>query len=205
MSTRQNLFVIYPPGLGGNHFANMLSLDKNFVKRFDNDDYNNPVKHNKVFAHHFSSVPQFDVDIIRKNIEVLSNQNNVFSGHWLAYDTFKKSGLADAFPNKKFFCIQFPDQGTKAFLRLKKMGLVSDTYTYLQTELALVYKCDYLERLCQEPNSKFYYVWPHLLFDKDFCVIINDLTNQGFEIDLDMDLAQAMHDKWLINLEKEPQ
>jgi hypothetical protein len=201
MSTQQNLFVLYPPGVGGNHFANMLSLGKNFAKRFSDNSYDNPVKHNTFLAHHFSSVPQFDVDIISKNLKVLTQQNNVFAGHWLAYHVFNKSGLAKHFANKKFFCIQFPGQNTKAFARLKRMGLVSNNY--LTTEITTLYKCDCLSLLCQEPESNFYYVWPHLLFDDDFSVTIKDLQKQGFEIDLDLDLAQTFHDQWLDNLEKE--
>jgi hypothetical protein len=198
----KNLFVIYPPGLGGNHLANMLSLSDDYITRFDLEKYDN-VPGREIKAHHFSFVKQFDVDTISKNLEQLSNQNNVFAGHWLAYHTFKKSGLVEKFPNRKFLSIQIPEQNTKAFVRLQKLGIGFNNYPWLLHEIGLLYKVDCLSLVCEEPIKNWCYVWTDMLFGQNFSVVIKDLENQGLELNLDLDLAQSFHNKWLNNLEKE--
>lgn len=203
MTHRENLFILYPPGLGGNHLANMLSLSNNYVTRFDLNRYDSPIKHANVNAHHFSDVPQFNIDIISKNLDRLSTQNNVFAGHWLAYHIFQNSGLLKHFTNRRYLTIQIPEQKTQAFVRLQKLGLGFSNFPWLLHEIRTLYKPTCLSLVCQERITDFYSVHPHQLFDQEFNIVLQDLHSQGFEINLDLNLAQSFHNKWLANLEKE--
>ena len=203
METRQNLFIIYPPGVGGNHLANMLSLSDDYTTRFDLKKYGEPPLAGNVAAHHFSPIPQFDVEIISKNLEQLCNQNNVFAGHWLSYHLFKNSGLVKNFPNRKILSIQVPNQNTKPFVRLQKTGLGFNTYPWLLNEITLLYKTSCLSLLCEEPLKNCFYVWPDMLFGQDFGVVLRDLYNQGLDINLNLEVVLPLHNKWLQNLEQE--
>jgi hypothetical protein len=204
MSQRQNLIVLYPPGVGGNHLANMLSLSDDFTTRFDLARYGAPMNlYDNIQAHHFSTVPQLDVQIVTDNLETLSNQNNVFACHWLKYHIFKESGLLKYFPNRRFVVIQVPEEDSRAFIRFQKVGLDNKNFPWLVHEIRTLYKPNCLALVCEEPHSNFYPVWPHMLFDQDFSAIIKDLHDHGFEIDLDINLVQCFHDKWLTNIQKE--
>ena len=155
MQKNKNLFVLYPPGLGGSHLANMLSLSNDYVTRFSADRYDQPVEFNGVKAHHFYNVPQFDVDIIANNLDMLSTQNNVFHGHWLSYHRFRNSGLLDKFQNRRYLIIQIPEENTRAFVRLQKLGLGSKNFPWLLHEVRTLYKPTCLSLVCQEPISDF--------------------------------------------------
>jgi hypothetical protein len=200
----QNLFVLYPPGVGGNHLANMLSLSDDYITRFDLSKYDRPINfQGNIVAHHFSTVPQLDVKIVTDNLETLSKQNNVFACHWLKYHIFKQSGLLKHFPNRRYVVIQVPEEDSRAFLRLQKAGLGHENFPWLLHEIRTLYKINCLALVCEEPLSSFYSVWPDMLFDQDFGAIIKDLEDHEFKINLDVNLVQSFHDKWLTNIQKE--
>ena len=192
--TCENLFVIYAPNLGGNHLANMLSLGKNYAERFDPASYDQ-----KVSTAHFAYISQIDLDGIRTNLDQLTTQSNVFCGHWMEYMLFKQSDLAEYFPNKKFFAIQMPSEGTPGYDRLTRRD-PSMNNAWLFNEVTLLYKVPNLATLCNETTSPWYYVWPDLLFDSDINKLFADLKQQGFEIDVDLDLVQDLHTKWVNRL-----
>jgi hypothetical protein len=41
------------------------------------------------------------------------------------------------------------------------------------------------------------------LFGTDFSLVLKDLENQGLELDLDINVVQPLHDKWLYDLTQE--
>jgi hypothetical protein len=194
MAACENLFVIYPPALGGNHLANLLSLGKKFAKRFDLDSYEQNVS-----QAHFSNIREIDLDQIRTNLDQLKTQSNVLNGHYLEYLKFRESDLYQHFPSKQFLAIQMPDPGTFAFERMTRGNPTAYT-TYLLREVTSLYKMDNLRMLCHETDRPWYSVPTNLLFDPDVNKLFENLAQQGLEIDIDMDLIQDLHSKWYSRL-----
>ena len=194
MPDLENLFVIYPPGLGGNHFANILSLGKKFTPRFALDAYDQNVNNA-----HFSFLREFPLVQIRENLPQLTTQSNVFNGHWLAYQQLRESGLTELFPNKSFFAIQMPEPGTVAHDRITG-GNPTAYNNYFMREINFMYQVPHMQALCREADQPWYSVDPALLFAPDVSDLFADLAWQGFEIDLDMDLIQTLHTKWFNRL-----
>jgi hypothetical protein len=189
-----NLFVIFPPGLGGNHLANILSLDPKFSKRFDVDRYDQ----RRPNAHH-AYMQNLDCVYVEKNLETLKNQNNVFCGHLVEYMTMKLQGLTDHFKDKVFFMIQMPQKTETAYKRLE--GQNGQTPHWLLSEVGLCYMPDNFKRLVKEDlNIISYFVWPAYLFDQNLTPLLESLSQAGYDINFDKELAQTLHTKWFNNL-----
>jgi hypothetical protein len=203
MTEKQNLFILYPPGLGGNHLANMLSMANGFTPRFDVGDYYRPTRINKIIEHHYAEIPQFDVDKTLENLEDLKNQNNVFCGHWISFYKFKESGLFKEFPNQKILSIQIPTSEQKGFARLTRTDQALGQYPWSLYELSLLYRADYIALLLNKSMRDCCNVKTDLLFGTDFSLVLKDLENQGLELDLDINVVQPLHDKWLYDLTQE--
>jgi len=56
----KNLFLVFPPGCGGNHVANMLSMTPDFEPRYTYDNYYEDIVYK--YQHFFGSGPESDVD-----------------------------------------------------------------------------------------------------------------------------------------------
>lgn len=194
MPDLENLFVIYPPGLGGNHFANILSLGKQFTPRFALESYDQNVNNA-----HFSYHREFNVLRIRETLPELTAQSNVFNGHWLAYLQFHDSELPELFPNKKFFAIQMPEPGTVAHDRITG-GNPTAYNNYFMREITFMYQVPHMQALCRQADRPWYSVNPDLLFAPDLSALFADLAQQGFEIQVDMDLVNSLHAKWFNRL-----
>ena len=174
--------------------ANLLSLDSRFVTRFDLDSYEQDVP-----QAHFSNIREINLDQIRTNLDQLKIKSNVFNGHYLEYLKFRESDLYQHFLNKKFLAIEIPDPDTFAFERMTRGNPTAHT-TYLLREITSLYQVHNLMMVCHETDRPWYSVSPDLLFDPDVSKLFEDLAQQGFEIDLDMDLIRDLHSKWFNRL-----
>jgi hypothetical protein len=187
----KNIFILFAPGLGGNHLANIFSLDSRYRPRATDQVYDGQEKTAHV------EIQNLDVLSIQENLHKLVDQNNVLCGHWLEYVYFKKSKLIYNFPNRTFCVIQMPEVGSKLYNRFFDFN--HNIPPWLFNEVTLLYKKNYMNRLIDEPNSPFVYINPDLLCSRDIKVLINDVNNQGLEIQVDLAKAQEYHDKWSIN------
>ncbi len=193
-----NLFILFAPGLGGNHLANLFSLDSKFQTRFTEETYkdiHNQVVTNDVFPVHIS-LQNISVNSIKKILPTLVNRNNVMCGHWLEYVWLKQSPLIKYFPNRTFCVIQMPDiDSSLAAKRFKNH--CSDPMPWIYYELELLYKVENIAKLIDEDDSDFYHVCPDLLTNRDIKLLFDDLKNQGLEFEIDMDVAQYYHTIWI--------
>jgi hypothetical protein len=55
----KNLFLVFPPGCGGNHLANMLSMHPEFEPRYTDDQYYKSMEYK--YKNYFSIGPQDDI------------------------------------------------------------------------------------------------------------------------------------------------
>ena len=75
----KNIFVLFAPGLGGNHLSNIFSLDSRYRRRVTDQMYDDQKK----TAH--TEIQNISLSSIEKNLDELVDQNNVLCGHWLEY------------------------------------------------------------------------------------------------------------------------
>ena len=132
---------------------------------------------------------------IEEHLDQLINQNNVFCGHWLEYVQLKESKLIDYFPNRTFCVIQMPTVGDKLYRRLLSKN--SGATPWLLHEVDLLYRKQHIEKLIDEQESSFVYVWTRLLANCNITVLLDDINNQGLDIKVDIEKAQHWHNLWI--------
>jgi hypothetical protein len=189
----KNWFVIYPPGGGGNHLANLLSLNNGFEQRFKLEDYGNNKQnaHSSLFSH-------VDIENIETNLEYLKKTSNVFCGHLIQYHRFKIDKIAENFPDRSFFLIQFPQYDTTGYRRIEQHN-GAELPRWLYSETALLYNETVFREVCNEhEENNVYNIDPNKLFSPDITELFNEL-DEIYKIDfkIDMALAQDLHTKWL--------
>ena len=192
----QNLFVIFPPGLGGNHLANLISLNEPWAPRCTIQQYGNVVA-----DAHFAGTSNLQVDSLLENVNSLSKQNNVFCGHAAEYIWFtERLDVKNLFPNRKYVIVNFPRNNQLAFARLQQHSLLFQKHDYILGELATLYRSKSLELLYGE--SDWFYADSDLLFSPDVSEILTQLSSQGINISMSKDIAQDLHSKWLSGISK---
>lgn len=184
-----NIFILFAPGLGGNHLANILSLDSRFRSRANDEVYASAA----VTAH--VKLQNINCQSIEKHLDQLVNQNNVFCGHWMEYVELKKSKLIEHFPNRIFCVIQMPKSNDRFYHRLLSKN--PDATPWLLHEVALLYRTKNIKKLIDEKESSFVDIHPHMLCNQDITVLLDDVKNQGFDIKVDIEKAQRWHNVWI--------
>jgi hypothetical protein len=201
-----NIFVMFAPGTGGNHLANLMSLDSRYAKRFDPSDYDFTTNNNS--DAHYATLhggpenlnlyhPWIDINCIKL-------QKNILCGHVLEYLQLKNTtNILEQLPNKAFVTIQVPTPGDRAHTRMTwRYGKMDN---YMLGELAVLYDAPNLKKIFDLPEiDVWHYVWPKDLFDDDISPVLNQIQHV-FGLDLDQTLAQELHTKWLANLERNKQ
>lgn len=175
--------------MGGNHLANILSLDSRFRLRADDAVYDGIEQTAHV------TLQNINQQSIEKHLAQLVNQNNVFCGHWLEYVQLKESKLIEHFPNRTFCVIQIPEFDEIFYHRFLELN--PNTPPWLLNEVALLYRKQHIEKLIDEQESPFVYIWPHMLSKLDITVLLDDINNQGLDIKVDIAQAQYWHNIWI--------
>lgn len=124
-----NLFVIFPAGLGGNHLANLISTLPQFEPRDDYDDvvadlttqYTDFFFRSEHINAHFSKLQNLQPEYIIRHSEWLANSKriNLFCSHLKEYRYACSDGLIDPFKNRKFILITYPRKNEIALARMK--------------------------------------------------------------------------------------
>ena len=185
-----NIFILFAPGLGGHHVANMLSTDKRFMQRATLSDYENHLK-KRSDAH-------IKIDV--NNDLMLSNdQNKVLLLHFGTliwdYEKVKK------FKNRKILIIEFPkNKNTLAFKRFadyNKNFYLNNKYMF--QEQRLLYSQCIIEKLVSEKD--FFNIESEKIFDDNFDFIYDFVLNT-MNLNIDYNLCKNMHDKWINTIKK---
>ena len=198
---QQNLFIVFAPGLGGNHLKNILSLDSKFFTNFDSSGYfqtqsDSGSKKNA----HFSLVENLSLDSIAKNLEFLiNNKNNIFCCHIAEYLWFLDSDYSKHFKNRQFICMDMPENNTLSIDRVIEVSpWMSNRYIF--HEFSTLYSSKYLSRLFNETD--WFHTSADLLFGDNINLLIDNLIQQGLSVDIDRTVAQELHNAWLANIIK---
>jgi len=124
----KNLFLIFPPGCGGNHLANMLSMNPVFSQRFIGIAYKNRMllKYRGRFSGspssteiaHFGYLENLQIpEILKNNQRILANKTvNLWCAHHDEY--FRNDNLLVLHLNRAFCIMSYPSEYTIAYHRM---------------------------------------------------------------------------------------
>jgi hypothetical protein len=190
----ENLFVIFAPGSGGNHLANLLSMTERFNRNVDFLKYDTMTDGDA----HFSKISNLEIKTIVDNLDELSTVNNVLCGHLGEYLWLKQSGIADQFKNKKFLIVSLPDKNTLAYSRMTSY-FPPMLYEYFYQEQRCLYSQEMLERLFQEDD--FFEISAEIIFSDDISKLLGFIDRE-FCTTIDRLQATQIHQLWIDKIKK---
>ena len=183
MST-ENLFVIFPPGAGGNHLANIIALSDRFNRPIDYtryDNINGPA--------HFSKIQ--NLEITSEEIRSMATQNNVLCSH-LAQYLWQEDCIKEHLPNRKYIIIDLYRADATVRERMNKMFFPYQD-NYMWEESSTLYSSKYFGLLTGETD--YFYVNVGMIATPDIMPLLTYLkTDLGLTID--QLSATTIHQKW---------
>ena len=177
----RNIFVLFAPGTGGNHIANMLATDATFPSRTSADRYQSHDENNA----HVSDINNLQVDQM-----VSIPERNVLCGHWGEYYWLWDRRWLDRFPNRQIVIVKLPQPGSTAYQRYQRFGPSSQ---YLVEEQRSLYTPLVIEQMFGESN------WFELDPDWIFCESLDgffDFAKSDMDLVLDQNQCVKMHRTW---------
>ena len=188
----KNIFVLFSPGTGGNHLANMLSTDNRFTQRSNLLDYKTHVSKDA----HTSNIKNLQ----HKDLEALPETRNVLCGHFGEYRWISLSGLLNKFDNRQIFNIEVPIQGSVAWQRYTKLYPLN---RYWYEEQRSLYTIDMIETCFAERD--IISVPCELLFRPRLNKLFDYISSEC-DIVVDKTTCASMHKIWykkIINQNKQ--
>jgi len=187
---KNNLIIMFFPGLGGNHLANIISISKEYKNfKVDRSQYFNPSK--KSNAHYNNA------NSISSNI---NTDNYIFLYHFGTADEDNIKKIIDTSTNYQFLVIGFPQKNQLAFKRMERKNEVDLRKYFIRYDLERLYKQQFLEKYYP---GKWCTIFADDLFsNQNIEQFLTDLENK-LEINiLDRELAISIHNRWILNLEE---
>lgn len=186
---QEHLFVIFPPGLGGNHCTNLLALTDRFNKSVDYSMYDSSATNA-----HFGAVTNLQLEYVTRHLHSLLNSNSVLCGHVAEFIWLKESGIVDRFINRKFLIVTLPkNRNSIAYKRLVNLH-PQYANEYFYQEQCLLYRQDVLEKLFDEHD--FFTLDSEKLFSEDGSELFAFIESE-FYTKLDIKTATEIHSKWI--------
>jgi hypothetical protein len=144
----KNLILIFPPGAGSNHVANMLSTCTGFMPHFESDDYIGDLNRRYLDAdsiHHFRPNPNVTTTWLEENIPrlKLSAGINILVAHFGEFLGIRY--LLDSLPSVHAMVFELPDYHelpSRVFFH----GLRN--YNYFYSEQKSMYQRHVIRQLC---------------------------------------------------------
>lgn len=187
MQNKKNIFVVYSPGTGGNHVANMLSTDADYITRASFKDY---LAHNENDAHvgklknfsqtndNFSSRPYF---------------GNIFCFHFGSF--YWMYSKIQQFKNRQIIFISPPiNKSSLAYLRYVNFsGNIAKNHYFLNEQKTL-YTPEVFEKLFSETD--FFTLAAEMIFDRPVAEFF-DYAETEMNFRLDRAECHNMHTNWI--------
>jgi len=177
-----NVIIIFSPGLGGNHLANMISTDPRFHNRTSVKDY---LESTRADAH-FSSLQNLN------NLDELQQtDNNVLCGHLGEFIWTEYMAITSRFKSLQIVLIETPkDHTSVAYQRWQDYSQMN---SYFQAEQGVLYSQDVIERITGITDMNF--MPSESLFNKTAPIEI--LQEMNYNIDAEQ--CTKMHTHWFEN------
>lgn len=169
-----NVFVIFAPGLGGNHLANLIATDPRYHSRASVEQY----QKTKKFAHHSHS------NLF--NLKVPTYDNNVLCGHFGELYWLDRS----QFEHKQVVIIEIPkDKHSLAYKRFQRYN--RNLPDYIVEEQRSLYTPEIIERVTD--------ISDHYTIPAES--VINELAPVDLLVamnyDIDKKTCEQMHTEWI--------
>ncbi len=183
----ENLFIIFAPGLGGNHLANLIALSNRFNRKCDLSGYKPGIENA-----HVSNLANLQEEKLLTNLSELQNQSNVLCGHIAEYLWIQDKNIDKFFTNRKFLIISFPEKNSIAYQRLIKLcpHLINDYWFYEQSSL---YSQKHIEKLFDEHD--FFNLSAENIITENVNGIV-DFIKSELCTDINVSLATELHNVW---------
>lgn len=170
-----NVFVIFAPGLAGNHLANMIATDPRFYSRASVEQY----KKTKLYAHHS---PNRNLTTVKE----LYSDWNVLCGHFGELKWFDTT----PFDQKQAVIIEVPEnKNSYAYRRWQTYN--KHITSYHVEEQRLLYTPELINTV---HGIDDHYTINAELIVSETCPIIQ-LKNMNFQID--QETCKKMHALWI--------
>ena len=159
----KNLFLVFPPGCGGNHVANMLSMTPDFEPRYTHDNYYESMIYNydEFFGFgpqdscgctaHFSDLENLQIKhLIEFQKKIINSKNHyVFCSHAVEYIMRNRENSIELFTDKIICLFSKPTGSNKLVNDRMRNGTwynaERDEHTFLTTMISKFYE---IEKFC---------------------------------------------------------
>jgi hypothetical protein len=198
-SNKSFVFVLFTPGVGGNHLTNLLSISLKLFCNIPKDKENIFKIYNEPTVHPDRKNLQKDV-IKEILIDSQEKKEIVLCGHlgeYLFLDTFFKN-----FKNKKFITITGLDKSS-----IKKISprieLIGKGYEHLLSgfyyaEQSVLYQSKNISKLLMCEEKEIIEIKLSDLLSTDILPLLTKIGNQlGYEDFYDLNFCQKLHSAWL--------
>ena len=174
----EQINIIFPPGLGGNHLANLISLDKKYSLSVD-------------FSVYDSDGPHVHQDVERIN-------NNVKISLYHIGEFIHRCKLKNLRTNSKNILISMPKMDSSD-LSYQRMSSWAPEYknTFIYSNHAQIYSKFLIDKLLETPCVE---INGSLIFQEDILPVL--LILEKLDINTDHTEAADYHVKWLDKIKK---
>jgi hypothetical protein len=186
----KNIFVLFSPGLGGNHVANLLATDTRYTPRATSIDYLNHKGNN---AHIVDMIKQFDV-IEKAN----TLTGNIICTHFGIFYWKFQENIISKFKNRQIIIIDLPVNSK--LLGYKRYKKYSKLKQYFFEEQKTLYTPETVNRLFGEKD--FFTVPAEMIFNDSVEFFINYATTQ-MNFKLNHDECKKMHNIWIQKIKED--
>lgn len=184
----ENLFVIFAPGCGGNHLANIISTSNRFTKRYTDDIY-----HSKLDLRAHPSKNK-NYELAEEEFIIKQKQNNVFCSHLAEY-LISQSLTEKYLLNRKYVIVESPMPSRNDFFTNRVRGLYPAYQNqYFFEEISMLYSIQYFSHLTREHDMTSITV--DKIFSKDVTPLV-DTLNLELGLDLDIGEVKSIHSSWI--------
>ena len=195
------IFVLFSPGIGGNHLTNLLSISLKLCCNIITDKknileiYNNPIVH--------PDRKNLQKGEIKKILTNFKNEKDIILcghiGEYLLLDTFFKN-----IKHKKFITITGLNSSSIKKIS-PRINLLGDEYSqlvnvYYYNEQSTLYESKNIAKLLESNNEKIIEVQLSNFLSANIIPLLNDIGTQlGYTTLYDLDFCQELHTIWLAN------
>ena len=211
----KNLFLVFPPGCGGNHVANMLSMTPDFEPRYTHDNYYESMIYN--YDEFFGPGPQNDIACTAHFISDLENlqpkhlvefqkkiinskKSYIFCSHAVEYIIRNRTNSIEPFTDKIICLFSKPTGSNKLVNDRMRNGVwydgERDEHTFSTTPVYKLYEIEKFSMYSGVKKDKIFSI------DTDLFYSINgyDYLHETMKTNLGVELPKVcrkMHTQYI--------
>jgi hypothetical protein len=211
-------FICYLPGSGGQHFGNLISLDRSFCPvGYDNhNDYTVAVnneydvisrKNSHQLLYNFHKI--YKTEKFLKNLSLIGNNYNksIWPTHLGHLNCFDDDGsLFRSLQKKRMILFTFHTESSRNFLKLRLSKLFgktvdADIFEWGMSDSHHFYSREYIMKTLNFKDQDIYEIEISQIFNENIRHLLVDL-NKSFDLNIPLMESETLHRKWLKNIVK---